>query len=443
MLSLKAKLRIMIFHPFSRDVAILQAGTIFNTVISFLSSLIFARLLGPEGYGYYALVFAFAGLINIFQEFGIGQGTINLLARAFARNDADEARKIFSAFTKISIWAALSSGLLGIIFSPLLAKIFYQDVYLGKLAAVVVAATALTYFYPVATIALQVIRKIKLLAVLESLHKFFMSGLPVVLLWGGMGVLGIVAGHFAAVLVLSLAGFMVYQRFARERMFLPKFQEFLGAAFEKGYLKNFFLFGFEIAASKNLIKLAQTIPILLVGYFLTTDSALGFYKIALGYVSLPIVLLGPVSRLLNVQFPKTETLGEGRLLRRFWQVTFLSAVLTGVMILPLILLGPFLIRLFYGINYEPAIKMIYPLALYPVFMSLGVGLGPLFRTLNRMKVAILIQIISLILLIPGTYYLIGAYAIKGLIAVVLIFSLLPTLMSLAYFYRPKNGGNSF
>lgn len=433
------KLKKVLFHSFSRDVAILQAGTIFNTAIAFLTSLIFARLLGPEGYGFYGLVFALAGIINIFQEFGIGQGTINLLARAYAQKNGEEVKKILAAFTKISAAAALTVGILGTILAPSIGGIFYRDWDLGKLAAIVVAATALTYFFPLSAITLQVARKIKVLAILESLNKILMSGFPVIFLLGGFGVFGIVSGQFAAMILMSALGVLVYAGLASGGSLWPRFSEFWRLRLRIEYLKSFFWFGFAIALNKNFIKLAQTVPILLVGYFLATDSALGFYKIALGYMSLPVVLLGPVSRLLNVQFPRTEIAGREKLMRRFWQVTLLSALLSTVMVLPLLLAGPFLVRLFYGPEFDPSVKMIYPLAFYPIFMSLGVGLGPLFRTMNRMRAAVKIQAMSVLFLIPSAHYLIGHYHIRGLILTTLIFSLFPTLASFAYFSRvPKN-----
>ena len=192
-------------------------------------------------------------------------------------------------------------------------------------------------------------------------------------------------------------------------------------------------FCLSIAASKNLIKLNSTIPILLVGYFLPTDSALGFYKIALAYVMAPMVLLDPVTRLLNVQFPQTLLGGFNKLWRRFLQVTIIALLLSAAIALPMILAAPFLIRLLFP-DYEPSINLIYALAIYPLFVSLGIGLGPLFRTLNKMKAAIMIQLLTLLLLLPSSYFLIKNFAIRGLIITTLVFTLIPNILSFMYLF---------
>lgn len=438
MINFRERFEKLIGHPFARDVAVLQVGTIFNTGIGFLTALVLARLLGPEQYGFYALVFALAGIINIFQEFGVGQGTINLLARAYAAKDNPEIKRILGSFTRISIWASLIPGVLGVIAAPFIGRYVYGDPVLGKLAAVVVATTALTFFFPLATIALQVTRKIPRLTVWESVNKFLNSAIPISLVLAGLGVWGIVYGQLITEIIISFAGIGIYIALVKQDELLPRFSEFWKEKVSREYLKKFFRFGFAIAINKNLVKLAQTIPILFAGFFLATDSSLGYYKIALAYMSLPTTLLGPVSRLLNVQLSQTELWGTGKLLRRFFQVTFLSVAIALVLTIPLLVAGPYFLRFFFP-EYEPSISLIYPLALYPVVMSAGVGLGPMFRIMNRMRVAIGINIAMVLLMIPAAYFLIGEFAVRGLIATVLIFSLLPNLLSFIYFAKVNRG----
>ena len=98
----------------------------------------------------------------------------------------------------------------------------------------------------------------------------------------------------------------------------------------------------------------------------------------------------------------------------------------------LIVSGP-AVRFFFP-EYLPSINLIFALIAYPVFMALGVGLGAMFRTLNRMKAAVVIQIITSLLLIPTAYLLIGHYHIRGLVIVTLAFTLLPNLLSFIYFH---------
>lgn len=424
-------------HPFTRNVSVLQIGGVFSTAVGFVTSLLFARILGPEQFGFYVLVFALAGIINIFQEVGIGQGTINLLSKAYARKEREEVADVLASFAKISVFILLTAGLLGAIAAPFIGQIFYNNLYLGKLASMVVLTSAVTLFFPLVTIVFQVVQKIKVLVILESVNKVVMGVIPITLLLLGWGVLGITAGQLAAVLIMSAASIVLYKGFADKNVFFPTLKELFTRTVSFAKIKSFFRFGFEIAINKNLLKLNTTVPLLLLAYFLPTNSGLAFYKVALGYVSLPIMLLGPVSRLLNVQFPKTELAGEEKLFRRFFQVSYLSFFITLLLVIPMVLAGPYLVRFFYGVAYEPSVGMIYALAAYPLFISFGVGLGPMFRTLNKMKIAVIINFTALLALIPTSYWLVKDYSIRGLIITTLIFSIFPTVLSFLYFYKNK------
>ena len=54
---------------FIRDVGILQLGKAVALVVGFVGSVVFARILGPENYGLYAIVAAFAGIVSSFINF--------------------------------------------------------------------------------------------------------------------------------------------------------------------------------------------------------------------------------------------------------------------------------------------------------------------------------------------------------------------------------------
>ena len=410
----------------------------FSRAIAVLTAFILARILGPEQYGFYALVIALAGTINVFQEFGVGQGAVNLLARARARSDSDQAKDILKFFFVMSAFGLLTTGLAGFLLAPYLGQRFYDDRYLGILASIAVAATALTFFYPLATTALQVARKIKNLALIETLYKFFTAMAPLLLVLAGFGVMGIMTGQFLAMILASFMGFAAYWRLSKQEAFFPKFRDFLRTDISWTKIKEYLRYCVEIAVSKDLIKLNATIPILFVGAFLSTNSALAYYKIALAYVSLQLLLTDPITKLLNVQFPKTEVAGTDKLFRRFYHVSGSVFVLMIALSVLMVLAAPIVIRMAFP-EYTPAIPLVYALAVLPVISSLGVGLGPLFRTLNKMKIAIVIQLITITCLVPASYYLIKHYSIRGLIITTLVFTLLPNLLSLIYFYgRRKN-----
>lgn len=430
-------------HPFTHGVAWLQVGSVLNRLIAFGTSLVFARMLGPEGYGYYSLVFAFAGTIMLTQDWGIGQGVTNLLAKAWAEKNRNDIKSLFSYFTKVSLVILATTGLVGTILSPWLGKWFYQDWELGTLTSIVVATGALTLFYPLIQIVLQVVGRIRQLTILETSYKLLLSLIPVGLIALGYSVFGIVTGQFLAMVIISIVSIVIYQRLKKISQLpnylitqlLPSLKEWFTTKLAGEKISYYFKFGFQIAISKNLVKLNSSLPFLILGAVLSTASGLGYYKIAFAYMSLPIFLISPISRLLSTKLPEIEAKSSGvQLFKRFWQVTWISTGISVLLTLGAIMLGPFLIRFFYGQDFSPSIGIMYGLALYPIFSGLGVGLGAMFRTLNKMKAAISINLATLILLVPSSWYLINTYAIKGLVIITLLFTIFPNALSLAYFF---------
>ena len=200
-----------------------------------------------------------------------------------------------------------------------------------------------------------------------------------------------------------------------------------------GKVSYYFRFGLLIAISKNILKLNQTVPLLMLAAVLPTASGVGFFKVAFTYVGLPLVVADPVARLLNDQFPKTEVAGYGKLFRRFYQVTALTLVTELVILTPALAVAPFLLtRLFPA--YGPALPLIFALAVYPLLVAWGVGLAAMFRTLNRMRVNVAIQVATLVTLVPVSWWLIGGYAIRGLVAITLLFTFVPNALGFLYFW---------
>jgi len=287
--------------------------------------------------------------------------------------------------------------------------------------------------------------QMKQLVTLETVHKLLLSLIPIGLLALGYSVPGIVWGQFIAMIIISMISIIMYQRLRRDNAgqttdnankLLPQITEWFTTKLTREQISYYFKFNFLIAISKNIVKLNSTIPFLFLGAALSTQSGLGYYKIAFAYMSLPVFFLSPISRLLSTKLPEIKVKASAaQTFKRFWQVTWLTSAASIPLTLGAIILGPFLIKFFYGQQFLPSVSVMYGLTLYPLSSALGIGLGALFRTLNKMKETISINMVTLALLIPVSYYAIQAYSIRGLVFTTVFFTLLPNLLSLIYFYR--------
>ena len=373
---------------FVRDVGILQTGKFFSVFLSVIGSIALARLLQPELYGIYGLVFAFVGLVGIFTDWGGSYASLTLLAEAYAQKDKEAIKNILTYFVKITLLAIGILGILSIVFAPFLTDLIYQNSQVGQWARIILVAVFIGIFYNLLVIVLQSLRKIKKLTILESINKVAYLVFPVGLLWAGFGLAGVIWGHFISSSIFLILSFLIYSSLAQKKEYLPSFKEIF-SNFGKIKINKYFKFGFLIALDKNIGRLIALLPVLILGY-LTSPAEIGYFKIALGYITIPTLVLGPISRLLMVQLPKSKSYGLDILKRHFFKTTLYSGAIATLMLIPFVVLAPFLINLFYGREYSPSIQLVYYLAIMTILSGLGVGISSFYRTVNRMKTSIAI-----------------------------------------------------
>jgi len=127
------------------------------------------------------------------------------------------------------------------------------------------------------------------------------------------------------------------------------------------------------------------------------------------------MILNPVSRLLSVQLPKSKTYGYKILKEHFYKTSFYSGAISIFLVIPFIILAPYLIKFFYGQEYIESIKLVRYLAVFVAFSGFGVGLSPFYRTANKMKISIITNIFQVILMTILTVILVKS--ISSLMAI--------------------------
>jgi len=172
---------------FVQDVGILQVGKFLSIFLGAIGSIILARLLKPELYGTYGLIFAFVGLVGIFMNWGGMYAGLTLLADAYTRKDKQEIKNALTYFLKITILATCIIGVLSFILAPFLTERLYDSSQIGQWARIILLGVFLSIIYSLLIIVLQVVRKIKQLTILESFEKIIHSLLPVLFAFIGWG----------------------------------------------------------------------------------------------------------------------------------------------------------------------------------------------------------------------------------------------------------------
>lgn len=389
---------------FVRDTFTMQIGAIISTALSIITSILLARILQPSLYGQYSLIFALAGLLGVFMDIGLGYGTTLLLAEAYAEKNKQKIKDLITYYIKYALIIYLIVGTLAIILAPQAAGYLYKNSQIGQYTRIILLATFMSTFYSLLVIVFQVVRKIKKLTYLENLNKFFYSLfalLPVLL---NLGLLGLVFGHFFASILLFGLSIWIYKILSKNDDLLPSFgQIFSNIAKDK---HSYFLkFGILIAIERSMGKFYTLIPMTILG-MLVIDKEVGFYKLAFSYMTIPLILIGPISRLLTVQLPRDKTVSIQKLIVNFKKVTLYSGLISIILVIPFIILAPIMINIFYGESYAPAVRLTIPIAFCSIATGFTVGMTTIYRSLHRIKLAIKTQAVILLANIPIFYYLV-------------------------------------
>ncbi len=417
----KNKIKYLWAKAFIRDVAILQFGSLFSTGLSVIASIIFARVLGAGNFGLYSIIFAFAGLVGMFLDFGTSYASITLIAEAYARGDKKEIKNILTYYIRVTLAVDLFIGGIAIIFSPYFTNLLYRSnpgigalaPQIGHYARLVLGAMILGMIYSMATSVMYATRKIAALTISENINKIFIKFLPVVFVLMGMGLFGIVFAHFITAAIFFIASIIFYEHLLAKDKLLPNFKEVFFNK-EKIEMWRYFKFGFQIAISKNLAALFSYLPMLFAAKYIA-PSEIACFGLALSYVGIPMLLVSCVSRLLNVQLPKSRVLSRKLLKEHFIKTAIYSLLIMIGCSIFIVLFASFLVRFFYGNEYLQAIKMSYYLIFYVILSSAFIGVGPIYRTMYKVKIAIIIDGAIIVVGIPIIFWAIKNYGINGLI----------------------------
>ncbi|MEK7600452.1 MAG: oligosaccharide flippase family protein [Patescibacteria group bacterium] len=392
-------------HTFVRNTAILQAGNMFGNVFQAFAGIIMARILQPEAFGVYALSFSLAGFISIFLGVGAQDAVTTILGGAYARNDAREIRNALAFLAKITVIMSFVT-LVGAALAPLVAYKLYGTTAIGWFAAVVICASIIsTTAYSFSTIGSQVVGRIRQMTILGLSDQMLRTTLALSLVIAGLGVGGIVTGHFIGASLLSVASVFVWKRLQRDFPILPRIRDLL-AHMREVSIRKYLRYSFWIAVDRNLSNLYNILPILLTGIYVSA-SEVTFFKLAFAYINLALGFLGPIGTMLNVEFPKMKVQGVERLSRNFTRVTLYAIGISTALTLGAALVAPIAFNIFYGPEFSQSVRYVYALIPYGALMGLGVGLGSILRAINKVHISIMMHVFNLVIGVP-----LGLLAIK-------------------------------
>ena len=425
-------------HRFVRGVAVLQTGSFATGIIQALVGVFLARWLQPELFGVFALAFSLASLISIFVGAGVQDAVAQdamstVLSEAYVRKDRAAIKDALAFLVKITFFIAILA-LVGAVLAPFIAKGLYGNPKIGAYAGVIVLAViSSTFFFSLSTLVLRVLYRIRTMMLLTLSDQVARYGLSLLLVFFGFGVAGAIIGHLLGAVVIFFVSFFVWQSLKKRYSFLPSLRGLLGQA-KKISVKKYLGFSGWIAADRSLSSLYAILPVLLTGIFVAS-SEVAFFKLAFAYINVAMSLLGPVSVLLNVEFPRMKIEDSSKLAKNFVKVSVYSLGLSAVLTAGALLVAPYAFKFFYGENFMPSVKYVYGLFAYGGLLGIGVGLGPMWRAVNKVKVSIIINAVTLGIGVPLGLFLIKNMGLWGSVVMVTLWYTVSHFVSFIFLTR--------
>lgn len=418
---------------FVQNVAVLQMGSFGGTLVQAVFGILIARILQPELFGVYSLAIGLASLAGLLLGAGMQDAVATLVGSAYVKNEKEELLNVLAFLLKITFYAGLAT-LVIFFFVPSIADYFYGDSSIGWYSGIILLGVFFSSsFNAVTQLSLQVAGKIKALALIVFSDQFFRFGFSLLFVFLGLGVLGGVSGQLVGAVGILVFSLSVWRWLRVNYEIFPS----LGELFKKAKHVSIFKylnFSFWVAVDRNMGNLYMALPVVLTGIYVTAGEV-AFFKLAFGYLNLGLSLLGPISALLNMEFPKIQINDPNKLRYNFIRVSMFGLLISSVLTAGIILVSPLAFRILYGENFMPSVNYVFGLFIYGALFGIGIGLGPMWRAINKVKISILINTIILGLGIPLGLWLIKSYGSQGSVIMVTLWFTVSHFISFIYLFK--------
>lgn len=418
----------------AKDSFTLFIGDFSSAALLAVSSIIIARLLGPEGYGIYSISFAAPALIISLIGLGLDSAAIRFPAKYIAEGHVSSVPHFIRTIVFFRFLIGLSASLLCLTLSDFMAATLLNrpsvTPYIRLLSALVLFETLFSLIYGL-FIGLNSASGASTVKVLMAAFKGAAAPILVIL---GFGVYGALFGHMLGYIIPSLVGLlMLYMRYYRRLNFRPEGDR--GPA-EDSHLRAILRFSLPLYFSSLVALLFGNYQAILLARY-ASDSEVGCFRAA---VNLSTIITVVVSPIITALFPTFSRLNSSGLKERIGDFLNLSVKYSSLVIVPLSALlaciSNYLVDVVYGSGYIQAGSY---LALYSaIYMLVGLGSGifiSLFNGLGETGLTLRVNLIGFVVFAAISPLLAGAYRVYGIIISLLTSNIISTLYAYSLAWR--------
>jgi len=369
---------------FVRDVFTLQVGSVFRFGIGFLKSVIFARLLGLEGFGMYAVALSFTGTFKIFTGFGQEQALLSYLAEEYGKKNTQGMQALIKYFCLVTLFAGVLLCSLALL-SPLLTSVLYPE------SAKMVMAMAVLGFlgfvvslpHPLVIALLQIVRDVRMMTILENTNLLLQLILSVCFVLLGWGPLGVFLGLFFSNLIMTIVYGLLFFRL-RHRYRLPGIRESLWSTVS---IRSYVQQGLWIAMDKNIVNVFPQALLFLLSVS-AAPSVVGVAQLALKVANLPTGLFfAHVVRMANTVLPTLKNKGVSFLRKQCFLLIRHALCFHWLLVFGGIITLPFIVPIAYGQEFTGVIMPMLWILLIRLLQPFNVANSALMRIFRKVHVS--------------------------------------------------------
>ena len=372
-------------------------ATIIAKVGSLLLTIILARMLLPKMFGIYSLVLSIVLIVFTFTDLGVNSATYRYLSFALKDNNLMRARSYFRYLLKIRCILILFAILIMLILAPILAyNIYDKPIILLPLifATIYISINSFRSVFEGLYFPTKDLKNYPLTTFILHGLRVFLAGIVLLIISRELAIIGL----FLAFAVASLISiFFVLIALGKRRNII------FGKTKKIEYLKINKYLGFMSIASISLV-IFGSVDTLMLGYFVDSEF-IGYYRAALGL----IVSITAIFSLSNILLPLFTQIERIKLNNAFKKVSEYILIITIPATLGLLIVGGYIIKVIYGIEYSLAKLPLYVLSLLIFITPMTKLYSSLFESREKTKIIARAVLISLTLNIILNYFLIKTF----------------------------------
>jgi len=416
---------------------IFTAGNLIAAVIAFVTSILLARYLGPEGFGLYSMVLVVSGIFIVFTDFPTGSAITRFSSFFLGKKQIGKIKMLIKYLLKLRIISTVSIGMILILLPSQISIYIFNKPgidFVILASGILILTNSFIEFSIGFFNGVGAFRKIVTIRIVEKINKFVF---PIAFVLIGMGYLGAIFGILVASLMALL---LVVGIWLKKYIFIFRTKV---STIDKKMIWEFGLWSFISAVAITLFSMVDSFMISVLG----TVPEVGFYRIAVTW-TYTITTLIPLSGFVMYSYFSRKQK------KQYLSNIFSSSLFyTSMMVFPLSFLlsafaGP-IIEIFYGQSYIQSANVLTILGLSAIPLVIGAVIIAYFSGINRPDITTKIVSFSLIINAVLNYVLIINMGIIGaaiatlialIVEIVIMFVVVAKITGVtckfAYLYKP-------